>query len=236
MKEGEGLRPIDIARRIGMSTSALRHYESWGLIPPVPRSPSGYRIYTLEHLAFFECIRNMGEGFGIKLTGAVLRHVKRGNIDSALWVINDAQTLKNRDKQIALRAVSLLEEPDKPQAGGALRECMTINEVVQQTGIAASAIRYWNQIGLLQVERDGMNGYRLFSPDSLKQMILIKTLRNAGYDLSTIKELLYEVGEQNIVRAIQIARSALEEMDKALQKQLVGLHYLYKLLRELGKM
>lgn len=46
------LRPIDIARKLNISTSTLRHYESWGMLPPVQRSASGYRIYTEEHAAY----------------------------------------------------------------------------------------------------------------------------------------------------------------------------------------
>lgn len=230
------MRPIDIARKIGMSTSALRHYESWGLIPPVPRTTSKHRMYSLEHLAYFECIRNMGEGFGMKLTGAVIGRIRNGEIDEALWIINDGQARKNQDKQIALRAVSMLENTDKSkgeQNGSLLPEFFTIKEIAQNTGIPASAIRYWNQIELFDVERNQTNGYRLFNAEVLKQIVLIKTLRNSGYNIPTIKKLLCEVREQNVSLAIQIAKSALEEMNNTLRKQLIGMHYLYKLLREL---
>lgn len=50
------IRPIDIARRLNISTNALRHYEDWGIIPPVERGTNGYRIYTAEHVAYFECM------------------------------------------------------------------------------------------------------------------------------------------------------------------------------------
>ena len=35
-------RPIDIARKLNISTSTLRIYEDMGIIPPVKRSDSGY--------------------------------------------------------------------------------------------------------------------------------------------------------------------------------------------------
>jgi len=57
------LKPIDIAKKLNISTSALRHYESWGIIPTVPRSSNGYREYTEEHVAYFQCIRAMLPGF-----------------------------------------------------------------------------------------------------------------------------------------------------------------------------
>jgi len=59
------VRPIDIARKLNISTSALRHYEDWGIIPPVERGANGYRVYTEVHVAYFECIRAMNAGFGM---------------------------------------------------------------------------------------------------------------------------------------------------------------------------
>lgn len=43
-------RPIDIARKLNVSTTTLRNYEELGLIPPVSRSASGYRVFTEEVL------------------------------------------------------------------------------------------------------------------------------------------------------------------------------------------
>ncbi|NHN32355.1 MerR family DNA-binding transcriptional regulator [Paenibacillus agricola] len=40
-----------------MSSSTLRHYESWGRIPKVERAANGYRIYTKGHAeALFICV------------------------------------------------------------------------------------------------------------------------------------------------------------------------------------
>jgi DNA-binding transcriptional MerR regulator len=52
-------RPIDIARKLNISTSTLRIYEDMGIIPPVKRTDSGYRIFTQIHLDYFICIKKM---------------------------------------------------------------------------------------------------------------------------------------------------------------------------------
>src|SRR5439155_25856723 len=44
------LRTIDLAQRIGVKPETIRYYERRGLLPSPKRAPSGYRIYTLEHL------------------------------------------------------------------------------------------------------------------------------------------------------------------------------------------
>ncbi|MFS0838372.1 MerR family DNA-binding transcriptional regulator [Paenibacillus sp. 1P03SA] len=39
-------RPVDIARKLNVSTSALRNYEAAGLVPPAERTAAGHRTYT----------------------------------------------------------------------------------------------------------------------------------------------------------------------------------------------
>ena len=65
------MKGIQIAKKLNISTSALRHYESWGLIPKIERK-NGYRIYTKEHEAYFQCIRALNAGFGMDLVKRVM--------------------------------------------------------------------------------------------------------------------------------------------------------------------
>lgn len=51
---------FEIAKKMNISTSPLGHYESWGLIHNVERAENGYRLYTKEHKAYFDCIRALG--------------------------------------------------------------------------------------------------------------------------------------------------------------------------------
>jgi DNA-binding transcriptional MerR regulator len=94
------LRPIDIARNLGISTSALRHYEAWGVIPKVHRTTTGYREYTEEHVAYFECLRAMAPGFGVKLTSEILRFVQKEDMNQALWLLNESMAGLHREKEI----------------------------------------------------------------------------------------------------------------------------------------
>ncbi|HET6953160.1 MAG TPA: MerR family transcriptional regulator [Acidimicrobiales bacterium] len=53
----------EVAARSGFSTSALRYYESIGLVPPAGRSDAGYRLYddhTLARLAFVARAKRLG--------------------------------------------------------------------------------------------------------------------------------------------------------------------------------
>src|SRR5262245_48480233 len=54
-----------VARRAGLSTRAVRFYEREAILPPAPRTTSGYRTYTehdLELLSLIARLRAVGLG------------------------------------------------------------------------------------------------------------------------------------------------------------------------------
>ena len=57
------LNVSQIARQAGVSPDAVRFYEKEGLLPPAPRSPSGYRQYdgsTAQRIRFIKGAQEMG--------------------------------------------------------------------------------------------------------------------------------------------------------------------------------
>jgi len=53
----------EVAERAGFTPSTLRYYEELGLVPPVTRTPAGYRLYddsTLARLAFISRAKQLG--------------------------------------------------------------------------------------------------------------------------------------------------------------------------------
>lgn len=57
----------DLARRVGVTTKAVRYYESRGLLGPAERSASGYRIYRTEdedRLRFIVAAKALGLTLG----------------------------------------------------------------------------------------------------------------------------------------------------------------------------
>ncbi|HZG57190.1 MerR family transcriptional regulator [Paenibacillus sp.] len=227
-------RPIDIARKLCISTSALRHYEAWGIVPAIERSSNGYRVYTDEHVAYFECIRAMGPGFGMKLTSEVLRKIQQKDVNSALWLVNEAQVSLHREKFIAEKTIQLLESKELDNLDkGKERKEMTIGEVSAETEIPSSAIRYWEKTGLIKLTRDE-NGYRTFTNSHVRQILLIRTLRTANYPLETVLHILKELDQNNVEQARKIARNSLENLHMKNHDQLRGMHYLYNLCRKVN--
>jgi MerR family transcriptional regulator, redox-sensitive transcriptional activator SoxR len=84
---------------------------------------------------------------------------------------------------------------------------LSIGELVRRSGRAASAIRYYESIGLLPAaERE--NGRRRFPENAVRTLRVIETARRAGLSLDDIKALL-----DGDARLDVIAARKLESLD-----------------------
>ncbi|KNB73448.1 MerR family DNA-binding transcriptional regulator [Brevibacillus reuszeri] len=232
------MRPIDISRRLGLSTSTLRNYERQGLVPPCQRSQAGYRIYTEEHLAYFECIEAMSLGFGMEITVQVVRGLQAKKMDSVLWLVTNSQANLYRDRQLAKSNIQMLESQEKETSSreeSTEQEWMTIGEASAKTSIPASTIRHWEKIGLITLARDPQNGYRWINRSQLRKISLLRTLRSAVYSDTVVqlKQAIAELNHEDVAHARKIAQETTQYLDKMNQKQLRGMYYLYALCRSL---
>ncbi len=223
-------KPVEIAKQLQISTSALRHYESWGVVPAPERAPNGYRLYTDAHLAYFRCLRAMFPGFGVKATCDVLRMIQDGRTDEAFWKVNQEQALLQQEKQAADQTLELLHPLESaPAIHPKTKKSMTIGEVARLAGVAASAIRHWEKEGLLAPDRDPENGYRVFTPQHLRKILLIRTLRSTIYFLKSMKDIVRALDHQSLEHAKKVTEEAIRSIDERNRNQLRGIHRLIEL-------
>ena len=77
---------------------------------------------------------------------------------------------------------------DAPSAAPRLQR---IQEVAAETGLTTRAIRYYEQIGLLEPAARSDGAYRLFDTSDLERLRFIRELRDdAGFSLAQIGQLL----------------------------------------------
>jgi MerR family redox-sensitive transcriptional activator SoxR len=69
---------------------------------------------------------------------------------------------------------------------------LTITQVAQQAGVAASTARYYESIGLLP-EPARVGGRRRYEPDVLQKLEIIRTAQQAGFTLTELRTLFDEV-------------------------------------------
>ncbi len=225
------MKGIEIAKKLNISTSALRHYESWGLIPPVERAENGYRIYTDEHEAYFQCIRALIPGFGMDLIKEIMPLINNREIVAALWRINKAQVTLHTEKETVQRTIEILDLKDLTEIPNYSKKTFfTIGEVAKEANVSASAIRHWEREGLITPERHKDSGFRIYSPSDIRRVLIIRTIQRVVYSLDIVREVLSDLENNNIEQARKMALSSLEYIDNALTEQVRGIASLQALL------
>ena len=102
---------------------------------------------------------------------------------------------------------------------------MDISEVARKSGVAASALRYYERKGLIQ-SLESAGARRKFSPAVLDQLALIALGQAAGFSLDEIRVMFTPGGDLNIDRAMLAAKAdELERMVKRLTAMIEGLRH-----------
>jgi DNA-binding transcriptional MerR regulator len=139
------MRIGELANQLGINTKTIRYYEEIGLVPPAPRTPSGYRDYSdtdTTRLIFIKSAQRLG--LSLEEIGEILSLRDRGEAPCAYVRDVIAQQLSSIDKRIAeLRALRTeLRELDAaaaqlPEIDGAT--CRIIEHVRTAATAAAGA-------------------------------------------------------------------------------------------------
>jgi MerR family transcriptional regulator, redox-sensitive transcriptional activator SoxR len=96
---------------------------------------------------------------------------------------------------------------------------MTIGEVAHQGGIATSAIRYYEEIGLLPLPAR-VNGRRRYDRSTVQRLRVIERAQQAGFTLGEIRELFFgfAVGTPPAARWEVLAHRKLSELEEQLRR------------------
>jgi len=102
---------------------------------------------------------------------------------------------------------------------------MDISEVAKRSGVAASALRYYERKGLIHsLESEGVR--RQFSPAVLDQLALIALGQAAGFSLDEIRVMFTPNGAPHIDRGMLAAKAdELEAGVKRLRAMIRGLRH-----------
>ncbi|MGE5416652.1 MAG: MerR family transcriptional regulator [Acidobacteriota bacterium] len=97
-----------------------------------------------------------------------------------------------------------------------------IGDFVKLTGSTLKTINYYHKIGLLPDALRSAGGYRLYGPEDLNRMRLIKHLKSLGLNLNRIKEIIGDLPSPKTSREVlqSLRRELLDEM-KAMEDRLI---------------
>lgn len=215
-----GLRPVDLARRHGLSTQAVRNYEQDGCLPPAERTPTGYRRYTELHDAALGAYLALIRGHGHAPAGTIMRAANAGDLGEALREIDESHARLQRDRATldAVRDAIDLLAGDRPEADIGGPGSYSIGAVAHRLGVTAATVRSWERAGILDPPRNPATGHRDFGPDDLRDAELARLLRRGGERLDRIATVIAQVRGAGSTDAL--AASLAEWQDRLVRRGL----------------
>ncbi len=211
------LRTIDLAQAGHISVQQVRNYEATGLIPPVERSPGGYRLYTQQHLVALTTARSMVNGYGWQRTPAIMQTLHRGELSNALALIDTRHAelaSKRLQAEQTLVALHALAAQSAPLPGMGHPQLFRVGEAAKQVGVRVSALHFWEQQGLLHPLRDRSSRYRLYDEQQMHRLRVVVLLRDAGYGFNIILSVLDELAAGRPEKAIVAVEKRREELTR----------------------
>ncbi|MFQ6396077.1 TioE family transcriptional regulator [Nocardia sp. KC 131] len=190
LQNGRQLRPVDLARRHGLSTQAIRNYEAVGILPDAERTPRGYRAYTPLHAHALHAFVALVPGHGHRTAASIMQAINRDATENALELIDEshAQLVGDRNTLRAVEAALRDLGPVAQERGDTF-----VGPLAGKLGIRPATLRKWERAGLVQPRRDPQTGYRIYSAADVRDALLVQQLRRGGYLLEQIAPLIGRV-------------------------------------------
>jgi DNA-binding transcriptional MerR regulator len=209
------LRTIDLARAAGISVQQVRNYESLGLLPQASRSKNGYRLYTQRHLAALKAARGLAGGYGGPRMPKIMQALHRDDLSAALAMIDARHAelaSKRQECEQTLSALHALAAQLEPGQRARSPQSLRVGEAARQVGVRVSALRFWEQQGLLHPFRDRGSRYRLYDEQQMQHLRVVVLLREAGYNFPVIRSVLDEMAAGRPEKAIVAVEKRREEL------------------------
>ena len=198
---------LQVARATGVHPNTVRQYEVWGFLPPIPRAPNGYRLYTEFHIDQMRFARTALHGGwpGRNIRESALTLVRRsasGDLGGALEMAYRHLVLIQAERAQAEAAANLLERWAHGTAIDATAKPLRIKDAAKLLGVTSDMLRNWERNGLLKVPRDPHSRYRAYGSAELDRVRVIRTLSRAGYSNMAILRMLrhLDAGERHNLR------------------------------------
>lgn len=188
-QSGRPLRTAEVARAVGVHPNTVRLYEAWGFLPPVPRTPGGYRQFTQDHVDQMRLARTVLQypyPGGKEPVLALVYSAAAGDLDAALEHAYRYLAQIRAERAEAEAAADFLDQWVRGVPVEPLARPLLIGQAARHLRLTVDTLRSWERNGLLCVPRDPNSGYRLYGAAELGRARVIRLLRLAGYSSMAI--------------------------------------------------
>ncbi len=194
------LRTSDLSRAVGVHPNTVRLYERWGFLPPIPRSPAGYRLFTEAHLDQMRLARlalsDAWPGRNIRRSAVTLvRQAASGDLNQAQDQARQHLALVRSERAQAEAAADFLERWAKGALVPGSAPSLAIGPAAELLAVTPDMLRNWERNGLLTVPRDPETGYRRYGRAEIDRLRVIRMLLRAGYSMMAVLRMVLQLNQ-----------------------------------------
>jgi len=188
-------------------------------MPASERSAHGYRLYTQRHLHALRVSRAMIVGYGWMQACNIMSCIHQGDLTAALALIDARHAEIHRSRCEIEETLRILRDtsstiPTLSQMGNLprWRNALHVSEAARVVGVRVSAVRFWEEQGLLQPSRESTSHYRLYDAEQMRKLQVIALLRKASYNFEAIRAVLTQLAAGTPEQALTAAEKRLKEL------------------------
>lgn len=195
------LKTSDIAKAAGIHPNTVRLYEEWGLLPRIPRSSVGYRLFTPEHLNQIKLIRLI---FKCTMLGRDVKQTAYDVIHSCAGACYE-QALESAENLIALieteckqaeeaeKFLELWASGEVEDSRHAVADAVSTSCAAKILDITVDMLRDWERNNLINIPRNPSNGYRICGSNEINKLRVIRVLRRSRYSNMAILRVMQKL-------------------------------------------
>jgi DNA-binding transcriptional MerR regulator len=195
------LRTSEMAKAARVHPNTVRLYEQWGLLPPAERNPfNNYRRFTQRHLDQILLVRQALRFTWLneeahQLTYELISQGVQDNLGGALELAYRLLSQVQAERSQAEAAVRYLERWVEGIAPETTTRALRIGEVARLLDVTVDQLRNWERNNLLEVPRDPSNGYRLYGPEEIGRLRVIRMLIRSRYSMMSVLRMLNKLDQ-----------------------------------------
>ncbi len=196
MSQKRYLRTSDLAKAADVHPNTVQLYEKWGYLPPVERNPfNGYRRFTQKHLDQILLVRkamqfNWLRGNVRATSYDIIAQGAKGDLGGALELAYRLVSLVQVERAQAEAAVQYLQRWVAGVLPDPTSNPQKIGGVASLLDVTIDQLRNWERNGLIEVPRNPFNGYRLYGPNEIGRLRVIRMLLRSRYSMMSILRML----------------------------------------------
>jgi len=207
-----------IAGIIGIHENTVRLYEKLKWIAPAKRLENGYRIFNDLHVEQLKLVRmalkiEMIQNGLRKKAIQIIEISAKKEFEHAISCTSEYQDMICREKKLADQA--LVNAQNILFMKNVTSDTDTVflrKEAADALHITVDTLRNWERNGLLTVKRK-KNGYRIYTPEDMQRLSIIRALRCANYSLEAILRMISAITNNPDTDIREVINTPREEED-----------------------